>query len=99
MLRCKTNQAAGVYHRGRPLQVWNFGCRVWLLKKDLQGSDMPSAAYYLTMAAECRELSDRAREQHAAETLRNRAREYTEMARALDPKMVDRQGVPTRTNS
>jgi len=59
---------------------------------------MPSAAYYLTMAAECRELSDQTREQYAAETLRRRAREYTEMARALDPNMVDRHGALTKTH-
>lgn len=58
---------------------------------------MPSAAYYLTMAAECRELLDQTREQYTAEILRRRAREYTEMARKLDPKMVDRQGALTRT--
>jgi hypothetical protein len=34
------------------------------------------------------EISDRTREQHAAEALRKRAREYTDMARALDQKWL-----------
>ena len=64
-----------------------------------QGREMPSAAYYLTMAAECRELSDRTRESHAAETLRKRARDYTDRARALDPNMVDRDRAVTPTTA
>jgi hypothetical protein len=50
------------------------------------------------MAAECRELSDRTREQYAADTLRKRARKYTEMARALDSKTVDLQGALTKAH-